>query len=701
MVSNDFSPLPHRVIASLLCLTLVIISLIMLVPSRTLFGQTNVAPVINAQECAYDASSQRLVIRGDYFAPELSLTLVSPVGIIAYTAVQVASSSTIYVEGVSEPAVNQGCTISITNRLSNMSASVTLSDVPTVYSIPVRRGSGSRSNVSRNLAQEQLSQSDVELILSQAVAQAEASGLKAAISVVDAEGRSLGLFVMTGAPATARIGLGTRCSPSSCASVPLQCGLEGACVPICAAALAKAVTGSFLSSQGHAFSTRTASFIVQEHFPPGVNFQPSGPLFGVQFSQLLCSDINPRSPLGLAAGAGGLPLYKNGIRVGGIGVEGDGRYAFDPLPSDQDVSAEELVALAGSRGFTAPPEITGDRIIVNGIRLPYANALMSSPVTVKPFNQLAGGLNTCLGLAPPTLISSLPSEFKIENLADAPAGRINMRLFPLGSTSFGSTSDLSRDDVIRLLSQAAKQALLTRAAIRVPLNSAAEVNIAVCDSDGQILGLYSTLDAPLFGLDVAAQKARTAAFFSNPAASNRLQLAGQGKYVESAARDGVRLDGGAAFSTRAIGFLSRPLFPDGIDRTAQGPFSLPQADFSPFNVGLQLDVLRESYLGNLLLFIATGNTVAGTDALSTPCGPAALVAVANGLQIFPGSVPLYKNGKLVGGIGVSGDGVDQDDFVATMASTGFEAPLEMRSDRFSVRGTRLPYVKFPRRPLRD
>src|SRR3546814_13726552 len=33
-------------------------------------------------------------------------------------------------------------------------------------------------------------------------------------------------------------------------------------------AIAKAVTGAYLSSGGNAFSTRTASQIVQEHFPP-------------------------------------------------------------------------------------------------------------------------------------------------------------------------------------------------------------------------------------------------------------------------------------------------------------------------------------------------------------------------------------------------------------------------------------------------
>src|SRR5205085_6060580 len=113
---------------------------------------------------------------------------------------------------------------------------------------------------------------------------------------------------------------------------PFPCGLEGVSVPICFAAISKAVTGSFLSSQGHAFSTRTASFIVQEHFPPGVNFQSSGPLFGVHFSQLLCSDVNPKALLGLCADPGGLPLYKNGLEVGGVGIEGDGHYTLDPDP---------------------------------------------------------------------------------------------------------------------------------------------------------------------------------------------------------------------------------------------------------------------------------------------------------------------------------------------------------------------------------
>jgi hypothetical protein len=74
------------------------------------------------------------------------------------------------------------------------------------------------------------------------------------------------------------------------------------------------------------------------------------------------------------------------------------------------------------------------------------------------------------------------------------------------------------------------------------------------------------------------------------------------------------------------------------------------------------------------------------------------VGLENGIQIFAGSVPLYKNGQLVGAIGVSGDGIDQDDLMAVAGSAGFEAPLAMRSDQAVVRGTRLPYVRLPRSP---
>jgi uncharacterized protein GlcG (DUF336 family) len=49
----------------------------------------------------------------------------------------------------------------------------------------------------------------------------------------------------------------------------------------------------------------------------------------------------------------------------------------------------------------------------------------------------------------------------------------------------------------------------------------------------------------------------------------------------------------------------------------------------------------------------------------------------NGLIPFPGGVPLYKSGALVGGVGVSGDGVDQDEHVAFGAAAGFEPPAKI------------------------
>jgi len=66
---------------------------------------------------------------------------------------------------------------------------------------------------------------------------------------------------------------------------------------------------------------------------------------------------------------------------------------------------------------------------------------------------------------------------------------------------------------------------------------------------------------------------------------------------------------------------------------------------------------------------------------------------------FPGALPLYKNGMLVGGLGVSGDGVEQDDFATAGGAAGFEAPSAMRADRVFDQGVRLPYIKFPRNPV--
>lgn len=54
--------------------------------------------------------------------------------------------------------------------------------------------------------------------------------------------------------------------------------------------------------------------------------------------------------------------------------------------------------------------------------------------------------------------------------------------------------------------------------------------------------------------------------------------------------------------------------------------------------------------------------------------------ISEGVIEFPGGFPLYKKDELVGGIGVSGDGVDKDENVARAGAKGFEAPLAIRVD---------------------
>jgi hypothetical protein len=143
------------------------------------------------------------------------------------------------------------------------------------------------------------------------------------------------------------------------------------------------------------------------------------------------------------------------------------------------------------------------------------------------------------------------------------------------------------------------------------------------------------------------------------------------------------LDGSIAFSDRAIGFLHRPFFPDGINETNAGPFSRPINEWSVFNVGLELDIIKTNFQAAII-------------GAAVPC--TSISTLPNGLQIFPGSVPLYKNNVLVGAIGVSGDGVDQDDIISAAGANGFSPPPAIRSDQVFVRGVRLPFLKFPRSP---
>jgi uncharacterized protein GlcG (DUF336 family) len=525
-----------------------------------------------------------------------------------------------------------------------------------------------------------LSTSEVQTIIAQAVSTAAALNHPVTVAVTDREGNVLGVFKMNGAPASTQFrggGPGPSQVPSPLTGfVPV--GLDGTIVPAKLAAISKAGTASLFSTGGNAFTSRTAGFILQEHFPPGVDFRSGGPLYGVQFSSLPCSDIKiPGLPLGLSGDPGSVPIYKDGAAVGGVGIEGDGLYTVDRDPSDFDQPFEEVIAVSAARGFEAPSLIRGDNILVDGIRLAYVNVTNAPAPPTMAFLSLPGTVDPLFPIRGAQL-----SEFTAAVVGGI-AGEVDTRFFPFVGSPTITPNSLTASDVGTIVAHAAQQGNITRAAIRQPLGSNARVTIAVVDTNGVVLGVFRQTDAPVFGFDVAVQKARTAAFFSRANAGALLSSAGFGAYVARAASDGVQLNGAIALSDRAIGFLHRPFFPDGINNTAPGPFSPPIDQWSVFNVGLQLDLIKT----NLQTVLSGG---------VAPC--TSLPNLANGLQIFAGSIPLYKNGELVGAIGISGDGIDQDDLVAAGGSVGYTPPVNIRADQFFVRSVRLPFVKLPRSP---
>jgi hypothetical protein len=131
-----------------------------------------------------------------------------------------------------------------------------------------------------------------------------------------------------------------------------------------------------------------------------------------------------------------------------------------------------------------------------------------------------------------------------------------------------------------------------------------------------------------------------------------------------------------AFSVRAVGFLAQEDYPPGINGTEPGIFWGLQERFSMF----------------------PQNAMNPLDGVIVTNVPAIDPNLPNGITIFPGGFPLYRNGVLIGAIGVSGDGVDQDDLVAASGTQNFPAPLSVRSDQYFYQGARLPYAKFPRNP---
>lgn len=491
---------------------------------------------------------------------------------------------------------------------------------------------------------QSLTLADVNQIVSQAASYAAAYSPNSVIAVVDEEGRVLVVHSVNGSqPSAAAIGN----------------------------AVSKAGTAAFLDSFQDALTSRAAGFLLQENYPPGVRNRPAGPLFGVGFSSLPHSDVNffrtVASPPVIQGGAtpvlntslsgfpGGVPLYKNGQIAGGIGVFGDGTDTVSPESIAQS-DVDEEVALAGQQGFEPSTFIRADRVYIDGISVPYVRSELRSFGIVTPTPGAAAA-----GFA--AAASPGPSGYLATQLGGV-SGQIRsfnggVFQFQADTTSgLPASMALTRSEVTRIITAAAQRASITRAKIRIPRGSAAAVYIAVVnnpvnadlsprDATPTILGIFKMQGAVEFSYDISVQKARTCIVFS---------------------------DNALAMSTRALGFISQPFFPPGINGNPPGLYN-----------GLQ------------------------SAGFSNPASATAPQAISpNGITIFPGGVPLYRNGQLIGAIGVSGDGVEEDDIIASggaaalqdNSSSNFTPPKAIRSDRYAYRGVRLPFVKFPRDPVR-
>jgi uncharacterized protein GlcG (DUF336 family) len=476
-----------------------------------------------------------------------------------------------------------------------------------------------------------LTADDVRAILRRAAEAVDATTM--VIAVTDRGGNPLGVFEKPDAPSSVR-------------------GNFGQLVAVDDFAVALARTGAFFSNDQAPLSSRTVRYISGINFPPGIRNEPNAALYGIENTNRGCSlntVFNPGKAIvpsgsingrpchsfdasgcgpGIATGkadvfdsdpgavnGGGVPIFKDGALVGGIGVTG-----VDP-------ASAEFAAFTGSvpdARFGPRPADPGV-IFLDGLELPFVSQT-----------------------TPPSGPGTFDGRFVLGPF-DSPFGPAGVPDGWLVGPFAGA--DLGASDVETIVSQAVAVAAQARAAIRLPLGSRTRMVIAVTDLDSTILGLFRMADSTVFSIDVAVAKARNMVFFNGP---DRLPT------------DLPGVPPGIALTNRTISFGAQPLYPPGIDGTAPGPF-------------FQL------YLNDV----------------GAPCrqGSQGPNLNASGVVFFPGSMPLYKDGRLVGGLGISGDGVEQDDLVAAAGATGFVPPEAVRADQLVLGGVRLPFLKFPRNPF--
>lgn len=576
---------------------------------------------------------------------------------------------------------------------------------------------------------------------------ARATPEQVAIAVTDRQARVLG--VSTNFPI----------DPDSCKTpvcIPGNTECEAACgtaTPDCGTvnlAVQLARTAGLFSADQIFLTSRAVRFISDPNFPPGVANTGAGGLFSIEATNRGCqldaanpnsADFNPgkfyppqlniasilreldgEAPLlcrnegeganfwpnrcgcntGIATLPGGVPIFKNGRLVGGIGVAIRGisqsSLPADPVANPDNPNGLRRDASAAQRQLDiaefAARTFAGDNIAIENVaRVGIPN--VCDATTINPPACCNAATPCFISVAPVPPPAPFPAVVFLEGLAlpfvdfnppvppnpgsyagisttlvqprqgnVAPDGWI---VGPTNATDGGSVpSPLTEAEVRQIVEQAVAAAEDTRSAVRLPGGGPTNVVHAITDTRGVLIGLFRQPDALPDAIDVCPAKARTSAYLS----SQNVNPLDTRDEPQIGVDLGQAFPPGTAISGRALGFGGQPFFPSGINSAPLGPFRVlfNQDQAMPCTLARQPDNGRE-----------------------------------NGAIFFPGGVPIYKNGVLVGGFGVSGDGGEQNDLVASYGVTGFEAPTEIRADQLILRrnegeGVRLPYLKFNRRP---
>jgi len=310
---------------------------------------------------------------------------------------------------------------------------------------------------------------------------------------------------------------------------------------------------------------------------------------------------------------------------------------------------------------------TPGAVLIDGVRLPFFGTCTNIPCIRKTLQTQPTG--------------SAPGNFSDGTIIAGPRDGIQAPegyiIGPKGPDQ-PRTGSLTVDDVRRIIDQSVAAALQTRAMIRLPINQPTRMTMSIADETGDILALFRMVDGTVFSSDVAMTKARNAYYFSTPEGYRDLrQVVDTNPYERYTWTPDPPPGKGWAITARTLSFGGQPIFPPGIDlerKAVPGPF-FP-----------------------LFVFDSKNACTMGPS-----FGPNSTNPNLSGILWFPGSTPLYRGDQLIGGLGVSGDGVSQDDIVSQLGSIGFHPPDALRVDNSIIKNpkgeqVRLPYLKLPRNP---